>query len=106
LLFRYRMVVGLVAGLGLIVVGVLNLSDSAVKCGAEVIQQGDTCTTTRKGKSTDRTYDQQRSENRRIGVLSSGGGVVVTLVTGVLLAGAVRKRRDKPQPEARHSHRT
>jgi len=70
-LFRYRMI-GLIAGLGLIVVGVLNLSDSAVKCGAKVMQQGDICTTTRNGNSTDRTYDRQRSENRRIGVLSTG----------------------------------
>src|SRR6266540_982623 len=41
--------IGLIAGLGLIVVGVLNLSDSAVKCGAKVMQQGDICTTTGNG---------------------------------------------------------
>jgi hypothetical protein len=103
LLFRYRMLIGLIAGLGLIVVGALNLADSEVKCGAKVMRPGDICESTRKGITTERTYDQQRSENRRVGFLSTGGGVAVTLVSGTLLAGAVRKRRDKPQPGVRPS---
>jgi hypothetical protein len=89
----YRIVIGLIAGLGLLVVGALNLSDTAVKCGSEVMQPRGVCTTTRKGITTERTYDQQQSYNRRIGVFSTGGGLVVTVVSGALLAGTVRKRR-------------
>jgi len=94
----YRIVIGLIAGLGLLIVGALNLSDTAVKCSGKVMQPGAICTTTRKGTTTERTYDQQQSYNRRIGVLSIGGGVVVTLVSGALLAGVVRKRRATSQP--------
>jgi hypothetical protein len=96
----YRFVIGLIAGLGLLVVGALNLSDTAVKCGSKVMQPGGVCATTRKGVTTERTYDQQQSYNRRIGVFSTGGGLVVTVVSGALLAGTVRKRRADSRPVA------
>jgi hypothetical protein len=101
----YRFVIGLIAGLGLLVVGALNLSDTTVKCGSEVMQPGGVCATSRKGVTTERTYDQQRSYNRRIGVFSTGGGLVVTVVSGALLAGTVRKRRATSQPVAPPSRR-
>jgi hypothetical protein len=94
----YRIVIGLIAGLGLLVVGALNLSDTAVKCGSEVMQPGGVCSNTRKGVTTERTYDQQQSYNRRIGVFSVGGGLVVTVVSGTLLARTVRKRRADSLP--------
>jgi len=94
----YRIVIGLVAGLGLLVVGALNLSDTAVKCGSKATQPGTVCSTARRGVTTERTYDQQRSYNRRIGVFSVGGGLVVTVVTGALLAGTVRRRRADSRP--------
>jgi len=94
----YRIVIGLIAGQGLLVVGALNLSDTAVKCGSKVMQPGGVCTTTRKGITTERTYDQQQSYNRRIGVFSTGGGLVVTVVCGALLVGAVRSRRAARRP--------
>jgi hypothetical protein len=96
----YRSVIGLIAGLGLLVVGVLNLSDTAVKCGSEVMRPGDACSSARKGVTTERTYDQQQSYNRRIGVFSVGGGLVVTVVSGALLVGTVRKRRATSRPVA------
>ncbi len=43
----YRIVIGLIAGVGLLVVGALNLSDTAVKCGSKVMQPGTVCSTTR-----------------------------------------------------------
>lgn len=96
----YRIVIGLIAGVGLLVVGALNLSDTAVKCGSKVMQPGDVCTTTRKGTTTDRTYDQQQSYNRRIGVFSAGGGLVVTVVCGAVLVATVRRRRATSRPMA------
>jgi hypothetical protein len=47
-----------------------------------------------------RTYDQQRSYNRRIGVFSAGGGLVVTVVCGAVLAVTVRRRRATSRPMA------
>lgn len=94
----YRLVIGVVAGLGMLVFGALALTDSAVKCAENVMQPGDICTTTRKGVTTERTYDEQRSENRRIGLIMTAGGPVVVLVSGAFLVGAVRKRRSGPVP--------
>jgi hypothetical protein len=99
----YRIVIGLIAGVGLLVVGALNLSDTAVKCGSKVMQPGTVCTATRKGITTERTYDQQRSYNRRIGVFSVGGGLVVTVVCGALLAGTIRRRGAASRPVVRPS---
>ncbi len=94
----YRIVIGLIAGVGLLIVGALNLSDTAVKCGSKVMRPGDVCTTTRKGVTSDRTYDQQQSYNRRIGVFSVGGGLVVTVVCGAVLVTIVRRRREDSRP--------
>jgi hypothetical protein len=94
----YRIVIGLIAGVGLLIVGALNLSNTAVKCGSKVMRPGDVCTTTRKGVTSDRTYDQQQSYNRRIGVFSVGGGLVVTVVCGAVLVTIVRRRREDSRP--------
>jgi hypothetical protein len=96
----YRIVIGLVAGVGLLVVGALNLSDNVVKCGSKVMQPGDVCTSTRKGTTTERTYDEQRSYNRRVGTFSVGGGLVVTVVCGAVLVVTVRRRRETSRPTA------
>ena len=99
----YRLVVGLVAGVGLLVVGALSLSDTAVKCGPKVMQPGTVCATTRNGTTTERTYDQQRSYDRRMGLAFSVGGLVVTVACGALLAGTLRRRRATSPPVARPS---
>jgi hypothetical protein len=97
----YRIVIGLVAGVGLLVVGVLNLSDHAVKCGSKVMQPGAVCASTRNGITTRRTYDQQRSYNHRIGMFSVGGGLAVTVVIGgALLVGARRQRETSPPAQS------
>ena len=96
----YRIVIGLIAGVGLLVIGALNLSDTAVKCGSKVMQPGTVCSTTRKGTTTERTYNQQQSYNRRIGLFSAGGGLVVTVVCGAVLAVTVRRRRATSGPMA------
>jgi hypothetical protein len=100
----YRIVIGLVAGVGLLVVGALSLADTGVKCGAKVMHPGTVCvTTTRSGITTQRTYDQQRSHDRRYGMLFAGGGLVVTAVFGAALVGTVRRRRVTSRPVARPS---
>jgi hypothetical protein len=100
----YRYVIGLIAGLGMLVFGALALADSTVKCGEDVMQPGDTCTTSRRGVTTDRTYDEQNAQNRRIGLIMTVGGPVVALVFGGLLVGAVRKRRSSSNPAGAVSH--
>ncbi len=94
----YRFAIGVIAGLGMLVFGGLILADDSVKCGEKVMQPGDICTSTRKGVTSERTYDEQRSSNRRIGVIMTAGGPVVIIVSGALLVGAVRKRRSSAAP--------
>lgn len=98
LLNIYRLAIGVIAGLGMLIFGGLALADSSVKCADKVMQPGDICTTTRKGVTTERTYDEQRSSNRRIGLIMTAAGPVVLLVSGALLANSVRKRRSNPAP--------
>jgi hypothetical protein len=89
----YRFGIGLIAGLGMLIAGALILSDGAVKCGSKVIQPGQICESTPKGITTTRTYDEQRSYSRRVGVIMTAAGPVVVLVCGAALVGSVRKRR-------------
>jgi hypothetical protein len=89
----YRFGIGVIAGLGMLIVGGLLLTDNQVKCGSKAIQPGQTCTTTRKGVTTERTYDEQRSYNHRIGVFTTAAGPVVLLVCGAGLVISVRRRR-------------
>jgi hypothetical protein len=104
LLSIYRFAIGVVAGLGMLVFGGLILADSAVKCGAKVMEPGSSCTTTRKGVTSERTYDEQRSYNRRIGVILTAGGPVVILVSGAFLVGTLRRRRSSAAQAGPVSH--
>jgi hypothetical protein len=104
LLSIYRLAIGLIAGLGMLVFGGLAMTDHSVKCGDKVMQAGDVCKTTRKGVTTERTYDEQRSYNRRIGVIMTAAGPVVVLVCGAFLVRGVRNRRSSPIPP-RHASR-
>jgi hypothetical protein len=101
----YRLAIGLIAGLCMLVFGVLALTDSTVKCGGDVMSPGDTCTTTRKGVTTERTYDEQLAANRRTGLITTAGGPVVALFCGALLVGAIRKRRARSDLAGPVSHR-
>jgi hypothetical protein len=98
LLNIYRLAIGVIAGLGMLIFGGLALADSSVKCAEKVMQPGDVCTTTRKGVTTERTYNEQRSYNRRIGLIMTAAGPVVLVVSGALLAKSVRKRRSSAIP--------
>ena len=98
LLNIYRLAIGVIAGLGMLIFGGLALADSSVKCAEKVMQPGDICTTTRKGVTSERTYDEQRSYNRRIGVIMTAAGPVVLVVSGALLANSIRKRRSSAAP--------
>lgn len=89
----YRLVIGLIAGLGMLVFGTLALADTSAKCGSEVMSRDDTCVTTRKGVTTERSYDEQIAANRRVGMISVAGGPVVAAFCGFMLVRTLRKRR-------------
>lgn len=94
----YRLAIGVVAGLGMLLFGALALTDSAVTCGGDAMRPGDICTTIRRGITTVRTYEQQKASNGRVGLITTAAGPVVLLASGALLMGALRKRRSSPEP--------
>jgi hypothetical protein len=77
----------------MLIFGALALTDSAVKCGSDVMQSGDTCTTTRRGVTTEHTYNEQAAANRRVAIIMTAAGPVVVLLFGTLLVRDLRKRR-------------
>ena len=94
----YRLVIGVIAGLGMLVFGALAVADSDVKCGSEVMSRDDTCVTTRKGVTRERSYDDQLASNRRVGVISIVGGPIAAGFCGFLLLRTLRKRRASQEP--------
>ncbi|RZS41278.1 hypothetical protein EV193_103600 [Herbihabitans rhizosphaerae] len=69
-----------VIGLGMIVGGIVMLSDDTVKCGSQTMREGQSCKETSRGGSTkERDVDEQRSDNKSTGWLLTGFGSLLTL---------------------------
>ncbi|MFF5991171.1 hypothetical protein [Prauserella flavalba] len=82
-------------GAGLIVGGILALSDDRVMCGSQEMSEGQVCEETRNGETTaERSLDEQASDNKSTGWLLLGGGAAM-LVGGSAWAysGFARKKR-------------
>ncbi|MBO2456792.1 hypothetical protein [Actinomadura violacea] len=90
-------VLGLVLGIGLFIGGVSSLPGGTVKCGERVMSPGDSCTTIRKGRATDRSYDEQKSKDGREAVIMMIVGPLLAIGCGVVFLGPaiVRGRKSK-----------
>ncbi|HEU5024074.1 MAG TPA: hypothetical protein VFV01_04050 [Spirillospora sp.] len=88
-------VLGLVLGIGLFAGGVASMPGDTVKCGERVMSPGDTCTTIRKGRATDRSYDEQKSKDGREAVIMMIVGPLLAIGCGVVFLGPALTRRRK-----------
>ncbi|GAB10104.1 hypothetical protein GOARA_052_00030 [Gordonia araii NBRC 100433] len=92
-----QLIAGTVIGVFLLVIGIgLLANDGAPDCGGRKMSRDDTCVTTKRGKSTTRTYDQQKSSDRGAGIgMVVVGGLMALGSGGFLIAGVVGSRRNK-----------
>jgi hypothetical protein len=89
-----RLVIGAVIGIGLLLVGVNELGSDEVTCGSQQMSPGDICSEIGGGSTTDRTYDEQKSDNERTGWIMTGIGAVFLIGTvGVAGVGFARRNR-------------
>ncbi|HZM83593.1 MAG TPA: hypothetical protein VFC19_48370 [Candidatus Limnocylindrales bacterium] len=87
----------LILGIIALGVGIFLMSQTEVKCGSNVMKPGDICTTIRKGVSTDRTFDEQKSSNELTAKIVTGVGGAMTLGgAGWIIVSLTRR---KPAPE-------
>jgi hypothetical protein len=92
---------GLVIGIGLFIGGIASSGEGEVKCGGQTMSPGDTCRTTSRGGSTERSYGEQKSQNGREAVLMMIFGPIVAIGGLVFFAGpALGRRRRTHQPPA------
>ncbi|WP_067531807.1 hypothetical protein [Nocardia crassostreae] len=83
-----------VIGCALLVGGVVTLGDSGsgkVMCGNREMHPGDTCTTTRKGKTTERSYDEQKESNGWTPWILFGIGGLLAVGGAVMLIGEFKR---------------
>ncbi|UFS94817.1 hypothetical protein [Nocardia huaxiensis] len=82
-------ILAIVLGIGMIFGGFVSLNDSKsgkVTCGSREMHPGDTCQTTRKGKTTTRTYEEQKESDSNLHWFLFGIGTIMAIGGGVLLA--------------------
>jgi L,D-peptidoglycan transpeptidase YkuD (ErfK/YbiS/YcfS/YnhG family) len=91
-----KRVTALILGAVAVVVGIVLLSSTEVKCGNRVMQEGQVCETTRNGSTVTRTYSEQKSDDQRMGYLALGFGVVALLVGAAGFA--LNARSGQPRP--------
>ncbi|GAA2127781.1 hypothetical protein [Actinomadura napierensis] len=89
-------VLGLVAGIGMFLLGLVTMPGDTAKCGGRVMSQGDTCTTIRNGHSTNRSFDEQKSKDGRQSVIMMIVGPLLAVGSGVVFLGPSIKRRRTP----------
>ncbi|MBP2475270.1 putative membrane protein [Crossiella equi] len=88
-----------VVGVILFFVGFSERNSTEVTCGSQVMSPGDQCTTTRKGRSTTRSYAEQRDSDKAGGLamMFIGPGLVAL---GGFLAFREKKKQNKAMAEA------
>jgi hypothetical protein len=98
-----RLVIGAVIGVGLLLFGITGLGSDEVKCGSQTMSPGDICSEIGGDSTTDRTYDEQKSDNDRTGWIMVGVGAVF-LVGSVAVAGVGVARRNRVPGPAPAGH--
>jgi hypothetical protein len=89
-----RRIAALIVGAIVLVVGIVMLSSTEVKCGGKTMAEGQVCETTSNGSTTRNTYSEQKSADQQEGYLALGFGVVALLVGA---AGFVLQARTRPR---------
>ncbi|WP_039829279.1 hypothetical protein [Nocardia testacea] len=85
-----KLVAGTLLGVGVLIGGIVTLTQDEVLCGATVMNAGDHCEeTSGSGSSTTRDLDEQKSDNKTGGWIMIGLGSVILLVFGLGLLGVV-----------------
>jgi hypothetical protein len=69
-----------VLGVLLVAIGIFGFDSNEVKCGSQTMRPGDHCVETRKGSSTTRTYEEQKSQDH---LYRYGFIIVGTLMFGI-----------------------
>jgi hypothetical protein len=83
----------LILGLIALGIGIYLMGQTDVKCGSEVMSPGDICETTRKGVSTESTYEEQKSSNQLSAKILTGVGGAMTLGgAGWIIVGLTRRK--------------
>ena len=83
----------LILGLIALGIGIFLMSQTEVKCGSEIMQPGDVCETTRKGVTTENTFDEQKSSNELSAKILTGVGGAMTLGgAGWIIVSLVRRK--------------
>jgi hypothetical protein len=72
----------LFAGVIALIVGIVLLPGSEVKCGGRTMQEGDVCETTSNGSTISRSYSEQKSSDQQSAYLTLGFGALALLVGG------------------------
>ncbi|SHE74999.1 hypothetical protein [Streptoalloteichus hindustanus] len=88
-----------IVGTFLLIGAVSTLSDDEVTCGGRVMQPGDVCKTTRKGRTTSRGYEEQKESDQTGGYVMLGFVVVGYGVAAYQFVSAARMGR-KAAPAA------
>jgi hypothetical protein len=78
-----RRITAVVVGAVALVIGIVMLSSTEVKCGGKTMSEGQICETTSNGSTTRNTYDEQKLADQRMGYLTVGFGALALLVGGV-----------------------
>jgi len=74
-----------------------------VDCGGQTMAEGDICTTYDDGSSTDRTMDEQRSDNKGTGVVLFVVGAGM-LGFGIFTVAQIARGRKHPAPVMHQAH--
>lgn len=89
-----------VAGIFMIVGGFVTLNNDEVTCGSQVMREGSTCSETsrRGGSTTERSMEEQRSDNTRTGWLLLGFGALMAVGGGLWAVSEFKPKRPKTAP--------
>ena len=87
-----------ILGVVAVVFGLILMSSSEVKCGSQVMQEGDICQVTNKGSTTEKTYDEQKSSERTTAYLITGVGALLIIGGGVAFVLRARRGSSDPTP--------
>ncbi|MEV6596396.1 hypothetical protein AB0M36_05940 [Actinoplanes sp. NPDC051346] len=90
----------LIVGLALIPFGLVHAASTEVTCGGQVMKQGDTCATTKRSSTTERSYDEQKKDDTTGGYILAGVGGVLVLVGATQFVLRSRRRSAEAAAEA------